>query len=117
MEYVPHDIGSMQAPTIQSDIGILDNSVNSSLPQAAPFTSVNPMQIWMDLLSLIWFAGIVVLLSYSVLSYIKVKRQLLTATLIKDNIYDSDRIGTAFVCGFIQPRIYVPVGVGELLQA
>ena len=50
---------------------------------------------------------------YSVISYIKIKRKLLTATLVKGNIYESDRIGTAFVCGFIHPKIYVPVGVGD----
>jgi beta-lactamase regulating signal transducer with metallopeptidase domain len=71
LEYVPHDIGLMQTPTVQSGIDSLDSAVNSSLPLAAPIASVNPMQIWMNLLSLIWLAGIVVLLSYSVISYVK----------------------------------------------
>jgi len=113
LEYVPNDIGFIQTPTVQSGIGSLDSVVNSSLPQAAPIASANPMQIWIDVLSLIWIAGIVVLLLYSVISYIKIKRKLLTATLVKGNIYESDRIGTAFVCGFIHPKIYVPVGVGD----
>ncbi|MCR6546395.1 M56 family metallopeptidase [Dehalobacterium formicoaceticum] len=116
LEYVSKDIGFMPEPTIQSGTGSMDSidsAVNSSLPQAAPIASVNPMQIWMEVLSLIWLAGIVVLLLYSVISYIKIKRQLLTATLVKGNIYESDRIGTAFVCGFIHPKIYVPVGVGD----
>lgn len=113
LKYVSNDIGFMQEPTVQSGIGSIDSAVNSSLPQAAPIASVNPMQIWMDVLSLIWLAGIIALLLYSVISYIKIKRQLLTATLVKGNIYESDRIGTAFVCGFINPKIYVPVGVGD----
>lgn len=113
LEYVPNDISFIQKPVVQSGIGSLDSAVNSSLPQAVPIASVNPMQIWMDVLSFVWIAGIVVLFSYSVISYIKVKRKLLTATLIKDNIYESDRIGTAFVCGFIHPKIYVPAGVRE----
>ncbi|MDD2211653.1 MAG: DUF5301 domain-containing protein [Clostridia bacterium] len=113
LEYVPNNIGFIQTPTVQSGIGSLDSAVNSSLPQATPIASANPMQIWMDVLSLIWIAGIVVLLLYSVISYIKIKRKLLTATLVKDNVYESDRIGTAFVCGFIHPKIYVPVGVRE----
>ena len=113
LEYVPNDIGFMQTPTVQSGIGSLDSTVNSSLPQVTPIASVNPMQIWMDVLSFVWLAGIVVLLLYSVISYIKIKRKLLTATLVKDNIYESDQIGTAFVCGFIHPKIYVPVGVRE----
>lgn len=113
LEYVPNDIGFIQTPTVQSGIGSLDSAVNTYLPQATPIASANPMQIWMDVLSLIWIAGIVVLLFYSVLSYIRIKRKLLTATLVKDNVYESDRIGTAFVCGFIHPKIYVPVGVKE----
>ncbi|MDD4146209.1 MAG: M56 family metallopeptidase [Clostridia bacterium] len=113
LEYVSNDIGFMQEPTVQSGIGSIDSAVNPSLPQTTPIASVNPMQIWMDVFSLIWLAGIVVLLSYSVISYIKIKRQLLTATLVKDNIYESDLIGTAFVCGFIHPKIYVPVNVGD----
>ena len=64
LEYVPNDIGFIQTPTVQSGIGSLDSVVNSSLPQAAPIASANPMQIWIDVLSLIWIAGIVVLLLY-----------------------------------------------------
>ena len=81
-EYVLLDTGSIQAPAIQSDIGGLESVVNPSLPQATPIASVNPMQLWMEVLSLIWLAGIVVLFLYSVISYIKIKRQLLTATLV-----------------------------------
>jgi beta-lactamase regulating signal transducer with metallopeptidase domain len=113
LEYVSNDIGLMQTPTVQSRIGSLDSAVNSSLHQAVPFASVNPMQIWMDVLCFIWIVGIVVMLSYGVISYIKVKRRILTATLVKGNVYESDQIGTAFICGFFNPKIYVPVGVSE----
>jgi len=113
LEYVPQDIGFMQTPAVQFGIGSLDGAVNASLPLATPIASVNPMQIWMALLSLIWIAGIAVLLTYSVISYLKIKRRLLTATSVQDNVYASDQIGTAFVCGFLHPKIYIPVGVGE----
>lgn len=113
LEYVPQNIGFMQTPAVQSGISSLDGAVNASLPQATPIASVNPMQIWMALISLIWIAGVALLLAYSVFSYIRIKRKLLTATLVQDNVYESDQIGTAFVCGFLHPKIYIPVGVGE----
>ncbi len=113
LEYVPNNIGFMLEPTVQSGLGSLDSAVNSSLPAATPMASVNPMQIWMYFLSLIWLTGIIVMILYSVISYVKIKRQLLTATLLKDNIYESDRIGTAFVCGFVHPKIYMPLGVSD----
>lgn len=111
LNYVPNNIGIMQTPTVQTGLGSIDGAVNLSLPHAVPIASVNPMQIWMTVLSLIWIIGIVMLLSYSVISYAKVKRRLLTATLVKDNVYESDQIGTAFVCGFFTPKIYLPIGV------
>jgi len=111
LKYVPSDIGLMQQPSIQSGMDSINGAVKATLPQA-PMASVNPMQIWIGVLSLIWLAGILVLLSYSIVSYLKIKRQLQTATRVKENIYESDRIGTAFVCGFFHPKIYVPVGVG-----
>ena len=70
LEYVPNDIGFIQTPTVQSGIGSLDSAVNTYLPQATPIASANPMQIWMDVLSLIWIAGIVVLLFYLSLIHI-----------------------------------------------
>jgi len=113
LEYVPYDMVLMKAPGTQSGMDSLDNAVNSSLPQATPAASANPMQIWMDVLSLVWLAGIIVLLFYSTILYIKTKRRLQTATLVRDNIYESDRIGTAFVCGFIHPKIYIPLSIGK----
>ncbi len=45
LEYVPHNIGFMSEPTVQSGINNLDSAVNNSLPPAAPIASVNPLQI------------------------------------------------------------------------
>lgn len=112
-EYVPMNIGYMHTPTVQSGIERLDLVVNTVLPQATPVASVNPMQVWMGILSAVWVAGMVVLLIYSVISYIKTKRNLRFATLVKDNIYESDQITTAFVCGLIYPKIYIPANIDQ----
>ena len=112
-DYVPRDIAYMPTPAINTGLNIVDNAVNNVLPQAVPAASLNPMQVWMTILSVVWIIGIIALLAYSVVSYIKLKRRLQTATLVTDNIYESDQIGTAFVCGFIRPHIYVPSGVKD----
>lgn len=36
-----------------------------------------------------------------------------TATLVRDNIFETDRIDSPFVCGFIKPKIYVPINLPE----
>ncbi|AFM00256.1 antirepressor regulating drug resistance protein [Desulfitobacterium dehalogenans ATCC 51507] len=111
LDYVPQHNAMTPRPTMPSGSAGFEPGVNASLPQITPMTSSSPMPIGMDILSLLWLAGIAALMSYSIISYIRTKRLLQTATLVKDTIYESDRLTTAFVCGFIRPKIYVPLGV------
>lgn len=58
--------------------------------------------------SIVWISGIGVLLIYTFLELIKIKRQTADAVLAESNIYESDRICQPFVFGMIHPRIYIP---------
>lgn len=116
-EPVPQDIIYSQTPSIDSGIPFVDNSINQAItntvPPANPAASVNPMQVILFVLSYIWLAGITVLLLYALVSYFRLKYRLRTAIPVQENIYETDRIKTAFVLGFIRPRIYVPIGLSE----
>jgi len=112
-EFVPQNIGLMQTPVIQSGIGSIDSAANASLPSAIPVASANPMQVWLAVFSLIWVFGVIALFIYSIISYVKIKRKLQTATRVDGNVFETDAIGTAFVCGFIRPKIYVPANIGD----
>lgn len=114
VEFVPRDIGQLPAPAIQYGAHGIGNAVNAVLPQAVPAAGTNPMQIWIAVLSLIWITGVIAMLIYSVVSYVKIRGKLQTATLVEGNVFETDAIGTALVCGFIHPKIYVPVNVGEV---
>ncbi|MBP1989361.1 M56 family metallopeptidase [Paenibacillus eucommiae] len=111
IEYLPYNIGLMQIPSIETGITSINQVVNNLLPAATPTASANPMQVYMSLISSVWILGIVVLLGYSVISYLKVIRKIRTATLVRDNIFETDRIDTPFVFGLIRPKIYVPVNL------
>lgn len=63
-------------------------------------------------LPLIWVviaAGIGI---YSVVSYIRLRWQVLDAVKIPGG-WESDRIDTAFVLGFLKPKIYIPTGMSR----
>lgn len=62
-----------------------------------------------DFFPYIWFWGMVLILSHSLISYIKLKKRLTTATRISENIFQSENVKTPFVCGFIHPCIYLPL--------
>lgn len=107
-EYVLMDIGLMVTPKANTNLEVIDKVINNSLPATTPAASVNPMQIQMSILSIVWIIGIIVLVIYALYSYIKISRRAQFAVLLKDNIFESDQIKTPFVLGMIKPRIYLP---------
>lgn len=114
-EPVPQDIIFSQTPSIDSGIPFVDHSVNwaitNAVPSANPAASVNPMQVLLFVFSCVWFTGIAVLLLLALVSYFRLKYRLRTAIPIQKNIYETDRIKTAFVLGFVRPKIYVPASL------
>ncbi len=97
-----------------------------ALPQAGMETSVisdnvlSPAQAgaWngaelLNILTVIWLAGILVMALYSIITLIRLKARLKTASWEKDNIYITEAVATPFVLGLIRPRIYLPVTLGE----
>lgn len=67
----------------------------------------------MTTLAVIWAAGMVLLTAYALISYLRLYGQVRTAVRFRDNIYQSENIGSPFVLGIIRPRIYMPFDVRE----
>lgn len=61
----------------------------------------------------LWSAGVVVLLLYSILSLVKLRKNLVGSVKVGDGIYHADHIVTPFVMGIIYPRIYLPTDLTE----
>ena len=53
-----------------------------------------------------------IILSYSLISYLKLRAQVADAVKIRGG-WESDKIETAFVLGFLKPKIYIPAGMTE----
>ena len=114
---IPHDIVYSGSPAIQSGVPVVDNAVNTaierSLPPAGPADSVNPVHIALEIGAYLWLAGVLALLLYGIISYLYLKKRIMTAIRVHDNIYETDLIKTPFVLGFVRTRIYIPTGLGE----
>ena len=107
------DIAYMQTPQIDTGFAYINNSVNSLLPAAAPYASVNPLQIWIYAGSLLWITGIAILIAYSLFSLARLQKRLRDSTLHEENIFVSDKIDTAFVIGLFHPKIYLPCNLED----
>jgi len=110
---VPQDIVQTGTPMIRSGIAVVDQAVNRSLPVSDAGVSANPAQNWIFLGEVLWLAGAAVLLTYSIVTAVKLYRKLKYAKHAKDNVYELPGIGTPFVFGILKPKIYLPSGLSE----
>lgn len=55
-----------------------------------------------------WLVGFLMVGGYCLFSYWKLKKRLLCSAPYTENIYYADAIDTAFVVGFVKPKIYLP---------
>ena len=108
---IPADIALAPAPAIDSGIPVIDRTVNpviaNNLAPAAT-ASVNPMQVILSLISVIWLVGVAVMLLYAVISYLRLSGQVRVSLRLRGNLYLCDGIPTPFILGIVRPKIYLP---------
>lgn len=113
-ETISQDILYNQTVQVNSGVAGIDNFTNSSLPAGTIYERANSMEILVSVGSILWVAGILVLLTYSLVSLFRLKRRLENEVVYeKDNIYSSTVIDTPFVLGIIHPKIYLPTLLSE----
>ena len=123
-EIVSPDILLAERPSIHTGVTMLNYAVNplisehlapgysvSSVP--TPGASANPMQVIAFVASVVWIAGMAVMFTYSLCSYLWLRHKVKVSLCYRDNIYFCDSIATPFVFGIIKPRIYLPSGMAE----
>lgn len=112
-------------PAIDSGIRSVDHSVNQVLAEhftASPGTSMNPLQLVVPLLAAVWLLGVLALLTYGAVSFLRLKRR------VKGGRWDlpysesaspfapcyfCKTIDTPFILGVFRPAIYLPQGMSE----
>lgn len=113
---VEPDIVYSQNPAVDSGIVLINQAVNPVITEH--FTpdvtaSVNPLQVWAAVGAGIWLIIMMGLLFYSIISYIRLHQKVSDAVLLKENIYQSEKINSPFVFGFLKPRIYLPYSLDK----
>lgn len=110
-EPIPQDVFTAESPAISSGFSVLNERINPILsdsltPNAAD--SVHPMQAVLRIASVIWIIGIVGMLLYTLISYLRIHSKVREAVPLKENVWICDRISTPFILGIFRPRIYLP---------
>ena len=120
VEYVPTDIVRNMAPTVtplpqepfpaEPGENIVSTAPSVTQPAAAP---ASPLSGPVAVLTLTWLTGMALLLLYSVISLLRLRRRLVGAVRLEDNIYLADYIPSPFVMGLFRPKIYLPSTLTE----
>lgn len=84
---------------------------NTTLPILISGTGVKTIQTYAGISAYIWILGMILLLTYSLISVFILKKQLKNAQLVENNIYEAENLKTPFVLGVIRPKIYLPAGL------
>lgn len=115
-EPIPESIFFSQAPEVQSGVPPIDNAVNnllSGLLATIPEESVNPMQAILFAACVVWAAGIVAMLGYTLFSFLQIRKKVRESVRLKENIWICDSVDTPFILGIFDPQIYLPSAMDE----
>ncbi len=93
-----HIYNSPTAPIVEND-GKNDVAVHTKLNKEISLFAV---------LSVGWICGMLLMLTYSVVSYIRLYIKVKATIPYRDNVYYCDSIDTPFIFGLFCPKIYIP---------
>ena len=113
-ETLPEQIISGSSFQVQTGIPLIDNSMNNYLGDRY-FEDVtvpaNHGYHVLSILTVIWIIGMLLLLTYTAISYWHIHQEIAAATWYRDNIFQCKKINSPFVFGIIQPRIFLPLSM------
>ena len=95
------------APEVISHAGSACAGRTANMPPVE--SAVNPIATALQVAGYVWLAGFIGLLIYAATGYLRLRRRVRFATLVRDNIFEADKIKTPIVLGFIRPKIYIPI--------
>ena len=90
----------------------------ADLPAAVPevpLTSGEPAPDLLGLISWIWGCMAGLFLIHSLVSYLRLRLRVQDAIQVQGG-WESEHIETAFILGFLRPRIYIPLGMDEQVR-
>ena len=104
-----------QTPTLPA--GNWENVQTEDIPYKVEDSAITEPLTWTDIAVPVWLLGIAAMLAASAFSYLKLKRRVREAYLIENGCFECPGLETAFVLGFLPPRIYLPAGLSDREKA
>lgn len=94
---------------------VQETPVSIPQPEITPTAAPEAATDYLTMVPWLWFGIACCFGIYSLCSYLSLQRKVRTAIKIPGG-WESDRIETAFILGFIRPKIYIPMGMSPKTQ-
>ena len=115
--YIPTDIVHTEYPELTLPIpavgDMISEAVNERLPSGEFQLRADPLEFPVTFATYLWMVGIMGMLVSGIVSYFRLRRNIVGALKVRDNIYVTDYIPGPFVIGMINPKIYLPSELDE----
>lgn len=106
IQYIPDNIVRKES---------LLEETNQIQPQEDQQTTIS-LKTPMAIAAGVWITGLFAMGLYTIVSYMRLRRKLITSSHLRDNIYLVDEISSPFVFGLFRPKIYLPSFLDEQEQ-
>ena len=116
IEYVPSNIVHTEYPSVALPVPGISDVINETLPQGEEQLRADPLEGPIFIATYVWMAGVLAMVIYSIVSYIRLRRKLSVVVPLRDNIFIADDIKSPFVVGLFRPKIYLPCNLGDKEQ-
>ncbi len=110
-ETIPSNIAFVSSPSVDTGFNAVNEIINPAVSQFSevPYTmGYSPIDMLIRISFAVWGGGVAVMLIYSGVSYLILKRRVRVSVRYDGNIYLCDNIKTPFILGIVKPKIYLP---------
>lgn len=108
VEYIPSNIVHTEYPEVVLPIPGIGDTITEALPKGEEQLRADPLEGPIFIATYVWWGGILVMAIYGIVTWLQLRRRLVTASPLRENIYLADDIDSPFVMGLIRPKIYLP---------
>ncbi len=90
------------------EVELVPDSVDTNINQSGYLRNLTTWDVFIYVAFSVWLLGLIVFLTYGVVSSLKLKKKLVCSLLLNENVFVADDIKEPFVFGVFAPKIYLP---------
>lgn len=88
-----------------------DSPASPGAAETPAASGLGDLDVFFRICTVVWLLGMAVMISYGLISYLRLRKKLSVSLRQDGRIYICDEISSPFILGLCRPRIYLPSGL------